>query len=390
MPVEEHLDIPRRRPLGGIIAAVLAAVLILAAGGAGLALVRRGGQTVAPELRGLSLQVAADTAEKAGVGLLVRGNGTTETALVVTQEPAPGAEMRSGDVVWVELAEPPTSVIVPDTTGLTSEEARALLESLGLRPGALREDLDSAAPPGVVTRQEPTAGMELPAGASVSLWVAGAPSVLLPDLSGLTRQEAEATAAAAGLTIRFLAEITDEVLPGLVFKQSPRAGARVAPSSQIVAVVNGGSPGSTATVPGGTGAGAGEAPPAVFVALARSYPFPILYPTQLPPDLELRPTPDNPGHRTGAAGAQGFEVAYTAAGDPLRTLSLLEGDWFDPGLEGATTVDVRGLAANLVVEGDVVILDWSEHGTSYALSANRIPASDVLAVATALRAVTAQ
>ncbi len=391
MPVQEHLDIPGRRPLGGIIAAAVATILILAAVAAGAALVLRTGDVVAPDLRGLTLQEAADAAQAAEVGLLARGDTETEIAVVLSQDPAPGTEMRTGAVVRVDLAGPPALVTVPNARGLTTERARALLEASQLRLGALREDdADTTGPAGVVTRQEPAAGTELPAGASVSLWVTGTATVALPELSGLTREEAEAAASAAGVSIRFLTEVTDEVLPGLVFRQSPRAGARVTPGSQIVAVLNGGSPAAGPGTSAGAGGGGGTPPPAVFTALARSYPFPVLYPTFLPHDLRLLPAPDNPGHRTGPAGTLGFEATYVAEDDRGRTLSLLEGDWFDPGLEGPTTVDIRGLAASLDAAGDTVVLVWSELGTRYALSSTGIPQSDVLAVATGLRLVEPQ
>ncbi|MHB8868028.1 MAG: PASTA domain-containing protein [Thermoleophilia bacterium] len=391
MSAHEHLDMPRRRPLGGIMAAVLAAFLILAAGAAWLALALSGGEKSAPDLRGLTLQQAADVTEEAGVGLLARGDTESADAVVTAQEPAVGTELRSGDVIRVDLAKPPANAIVPDARGLTIEDARGLLESAGLHPGALREDLDSTATAGVVTRQDPAAGTELPVGASVSLWVAPAPTVVLPDLSGLTRQEAETVASANGLSIRFLAEITDEVLTGLIFKQSPRAGVRVAPGSQIVAVINGGSPDATSDAPPETNDGASPAtPPVVFAALAKSYPFPVLYPTYLPDDLLLQPTPDNPGHRTGPAGTQGFEAIYTVPGNPSVKLSLLEGDWFDPGLEGPTTVDIRGLAATLDVLADTVTIVWNEHGTRYALSSSGIPQTEVLAMASGLRPVPAE
>lgn len=385
MPVQEHLDIPRRRPPGAMIAAAAAAILILAAAAAGVAFVLRTGDVVAPDLRGLTLQKAADAAQAADVGLLARGDTETATALVMSQDPAPETEMRSGAVVRVTLAAPPALVTVPDARGLTTERARALLAASQLRPGALREDAEAAGPQGVVTRQEPAPGTELPAGASVSLWVTGAATVALPELSGLTREEAEAAASAAGFSVRFLTEVTDEVLPGLVFEQSPRAGTRVAPGSQIVAIINGGSPGSGPGTSAGGGGETNAAAPAVFEALARSYSFPVLYPTFLPHGLQLLPAPDNPGHRTGPADTQGFVATYVAADDPGRTLSLLEGDWFDPGLEGPTTVDVRGLAADLEASGGAVVLVWTELGARYALSSTGIPQSDVLAVATGLR-----
>lgn len=389
MSGEEHLDIPTRRPLRGAVAAGIVAVVLVGAVSLGVAFLLRGSGVTAPDLRGLTAREAAAAAEEAGVGFLARGASDSTTALVVAQEPLPGAQMGRGDVVRVDLAVPPALVRVPDTVGLTTEEARAVIAEAGLRPGALREDPAAGAPPGVVTRQEPAAGAEVPEGASVALWVAGAPTALVPDLSGLTRDEAEAAAAAAQVSVRFLAEVTDEVLSGLVFRQSPQAGARVSPGTQIVAVINAG---SADPVPGSSGDTGGEgappAPSAVFEVLARAYPFPVLYPTFLPPGLALETGPDNPGHRTGPAGTQGFEVTFKAVEDPGRTLTLLQGDWFDPGLEQPTLIDIRGTVANLDESAGTIILVWSENDTRYAVAAVGMPRHDVMAVAAGLRPLT--
>jgi hypothetical protein len=83
-------------------------------------------------------------------------------------------------------------------------------------------------------------------------------------------------------------------------------------------------------------------------------------------------------------GAQGFEVAYTDPARPDVRLSLLEGDWFDPGLDRSTTVDVRGYAATLGAAADATVLVWSENGTMYAISAVGLQEQELLSVARGL------
>lgn len=377
--------LPGQRPPGGFVA-VAAALAVLALVGA-LILAFFGGrktEVTVPALVGLTVDQAAAAAQAAGLGLLAENGDLRDTprVLVAAQNPTAGAPARAGSTVHIRLGVPLAPVAVPDLVGLSEAAAREALRAVGLVLGALREDFKGA-PPGTVTRQDPPPGGTVPPGSAVDMWVAAAARTPVPDFLGLSRARAEAAAAAAGLDLRVLSEVTDEVAPDTVFEQSPQAGSRVEPGAQVVVVVNAAAgPGDTAS-----GASAAGGVPAVYAALAKVYAFPVLYPTYLPAGLDLVPPPDNPRQVTGPAGEQGFSVEYADPQRPGVRLALLEGDWFDTGLEDATTVDVHGTAAALGRVGDTVRIIWREGATAYGLSAAGLSDDEAVRFADGLRPV---
>ena len=277
---------------------------------------------------------------------------------------------------------PPDSaatVEVPDVTGLDQQSARQALETAGLHLGELREDHASGPQGAGVTRQVPAAGTLLTKGAPVDVWLAAADSAIVPDLGGLTQEEGVAAAQAAGLTLELLAEVTDEVLPGRIFRQSPRAGERVTPGSRLVAVLNAASP-----TTGGEQSNPGTPVAAFFTALAHSYSFPVLYPAILPSGLVPDPASDNPHQVTGPGGEQGFEVRYLDPARPNVRVSILEGDWFEMGDEGDTTVDVRGYPAFLTRLPGGLMVGWQEGAVRYAVSTEGLSDDETAALADGL------
>jgi serine/threonine-protein kinase len=122
------------------------------------------------------------------------------------------------------------AVTVPDVTGLTLDEARTTLADVGLALGALEPgESTPGTPQGTVLEQSPAAGEEVDEGSAVDLVVAGAASVVMPDLSGLSQADAEAAVTAAGLTVERVVEVYSEDVPkGQVAGQTPEAGSTIA------------------------------------------------------------------------------------------------------------------------------------------------------------------
>ena len=87
---------------------------------------------------------------------------------------------------------------VEDMTGLTPKEAQTRLKELGLNAQLIGEAE-------TITAQIPAAGVELPEGSYVILYLGDAPEetlVTVPELTGLTRQQAHDTAGKIGLYIQ--------------------------------------------------------------------------------------------------------------------------------------------------------------------------------------------
>jgi beta-lactam-binding protein with PASTA domain len=301
-------------------------------------------------------------------------------ALYWTRVPIVGRTVRRDTSVSLRTEQPPRIITVPALTGIQLEEARQRLADVGLLPGTLARADAGDTPAGTVLRQAPPSGTALREGATVDLWLAQHPILSVPSLVGLTEARALIVARGAGLSVEFLSEITDRVPPQAVIRQSPPAGDAISAGSKIVAVING-APAGVAT------AATTPSSPTLFVTLAGSLPFPVLFPGRLPPGLVLEQSSDNPRLVRDPRGRTGVEVRYVDPSRPTVRLSLFEGDWFDPALESAIAVEVRGGRGSLAQYPDTILLTWTERGTAYGVSANGLGRPDVLSFAEALQYV---
>jgi hypothetical protein len=180
---------------------------------------------VVPDLGGLTLDAARDQLRGAGLRLgKVDGPSADPAALVAGQDPPPGSPLGLRGAVAVTMATP--LVTVPDLRRRTPEDARALLDSLGL---VLRIRSGS----GRVATQRPAAGDKVPPGSVVEVTLRAVPPpvlVTVPDLRGLSLADAEAAVADAGLALR-----ASGATSGTVATQTPAAGTS-APRGSVVAV----------------------------------------------------------------------------------------------------------------------------------------------------------
>lgn len=136
-------------------------------------------------------------------------------------------------------------VEVPRVVGMTEDEAVAALEEVGLEADPQPRP-HKKAPEDEVFRQDPKAGDDAETGDTVQIFVSTGPEqVTVPDLTGLTIEEAEARLKDAKLKLGSTSEEpTDEVEPGQIFKQFPNADREVDAGTPVDVVTAG-----AATVP---------------------------------------------------------------------------------------------------------------------------------------------
>jgi beta-lactam-binding protein with PASTA domain len=164
---------------------------------------------------------------------------------VVAQNPPGGSRAAEGDSVRINLstgragtAPAPVQVTVPDMVGLPLRQASRQLREEGFVvrvfyvPSGERE--------GTIVAQRPSGGATARRGASVRLNVSEGPRpeerVVVPDVLGLTEQEAVAELEAVGFEVEVIAEPTpDEAEQGIVLRQEPEPGGR-APRGALVTV----------------------------------------------------------------------------------------------------------------------------------------------------------
>ena len=157
---------------------------------------------------------------------------------VIWQEPP--AETRVSELTNVQLtvSNGPRRIPVPDVSGFESDLARRLIEATGLNVGRV-EAVQTAVPRDVVVNTRPAPGSTMLPGAGVTLVVSvGAPTISVPDLTGLTPDEARDSLAALGLELGETMRRTTSLYPaGTIIDQRPAAGTLLAPGTTIEAWV---------------------------------------------------------------------------------------------------------------------------------------------------------
>ncbi len=183
----------------------------------------------APEANAITMLTAAGFA----VGTTSHRAADAVPGSVVDQDPPPGVSWPRGGRVGLTLATGRT-VTVPEVVGLSLDAAREAIIGGGLTLGPITTEIQAGGVPGSVASQDPAARQTVPLGAAVNLVVlAGVPNVV-----GMTRADAEAAIAAAGIPIGQVSEKEMEGRPGVVLSQAPAGGTAVDATTQMTLEVS--------------------------------------------------------------------------------------------------------------------------------------------------------
>ena len=186
-----------------------------------------------PGLGGLTAEQARRALEQSRLrlGRVFKEESRAREGTVVRQSPPPGTAVSPGTPVdvWVAVAAPTR---VPGLGGLSPEQARRALEQSRLRLGRVFKE-ESQAREGTIVRQSPPPGTAVSPGTPVDVWVAVAARVRVPNLHGLTRDQAARRLAEAGLRLGTVSAVVDPAPPGTVVRQEPKAGTPVPPRSSV-------------------------------------------------------------------------------------------------------------------------------------------------------------
>ncbi len=169
-----------------------------------------------------------------------------EVGIVAAQKQHPGTKIKPGEFIDLLIYGPPSLIVVPNLVGLTIQDAKTNLESLGLGPRLITI---GAAPSNELTYKvkasEPHAGSEVKGGTIITVKVYGEyvpPSlIVVPNLVGLSIQEAKTNLESLGLAPRL---VTIGVAPSndLIYKvkdSEPHAGSEVKGGTIITVKVYG-------------------------------------------------------------------------------------------------------------------------------------------------------
>jgi serine/threonine-protein kinase len=177
---------------------------------------------------------------------------------VIGTRPDVGAELDKGSSVTLIVSSGKERVAVPKVTGLTEDEARSTLESVGFKVAKAEQETTNDDEVGQVLAQKPASGT-LAKGGTVAITVGKAPpEVDVPDVTGQGRLAAQAALRQAGFDVELREQATTDAAQDLrVISQTPTAGTKAKKGDTVTLTygklqeASGTAPSST-TAPSGT------------------------------------------------------------------------------------------------------------------------------------------
>ncbi len=232
----------------GTVAVVMA--LLVATGGALLfglsptlhpidAILGRAPIVVVPDLGGLAQPRAEADLESVGLVSEISTSFSLSAprGSVISQNPAPGVEVRSGAEVEVVLSAGITRVEMPDAVGKPITEVSVPLEDAGVE-FSVEETLSEEFAAGFVIEQTPEPGKVVKASDTVRFLVSLGPVPReVPDLQRLSGEGAAYALGVAGLAVGDVSEEASDEVPGVVLESSPPAGETVARDSGVNLII---------------------------------------------------------------------------------------------------------------------------------------------------------
>lgn len=144
-------------------------------------------------------------------------------------------QVPKGTMVTVTVGTEIKEVQVPDVRGLSVENATRNLKSAGFTVST--ETVDSTKPKKSVLSQSPSAGSTARPGSEVTLQVSNGSQIVMPDLRGMSRDEAEQALKQAGWTGDLSTEkkvTSDKSLDDKVVSSQPSGGSKIAKDQSVV------------------------------------------------------------------------------------------------------------------------------------------------------------
>ncbi|HEX6583630.1 MAG TPA: Stk1 family PASTA domain-containing Ser/Thr kinase [Thermoleophilaceae bacterium] len=237
---EPHAERERRWPwftIGILTLALIGALLYVILSGALTAEKKE-----VPRATGKQLVAARALMERAGFEVQTeRVRSSQPFDQVVDQDPNPGEEADEGSTVTLEVSDGPGNVLVPPVANLRQGQAIKELEDAGLKVTVDSESSDKVKKDFAI-RTVPSEGKEVTKGTRVRLLVSSGPEqVAVPDVTGLSRESAEARLRDEGFGVS-VAEQESEEQEGDVISQDPAGGTELTRGETVTITVSTGQP----------------------------------------------------------------------------------------------------------------------------------------------------
>lgn len=219
-----------------VIAVIAIGIIVVAGNAAGIFKVGPGisetdteSKVIVPSIVGMSEDEAKDALNKKELGYYVEAREASdkfEAGEIISQNPAANEKVDKNTEVRVVVStgKEVQNVKVPNVVGKGEDEAQEMIEDAGLIVN-VESAYDDSVESGKVISSNPSAGVELKEGSSVTIVVSkGAEKVSIPNVIGSSQADAEAAITGQGLSVGSVTEeYSDDYSAGVVIAQNPTA-----------------------------------------------------------------------------------------------------------------------------------------------------------------------
>lgn len=222
-----------------VVAIVLVALAIVLFAAGGFALMHNfasGEEVVVPNVVGMTQEEAISALEAEGLKYkIVEGESDEyDPGRVFDQDIEAGTTVKEGKIITISVCVAADGIEVPEVVGKTEDAAIVMLENAGFKVD-IKEEASDEVEEGKVIRQSPSGGQKLAEGETVVIVVStGEEDISVPNVIGLTKDDAIAKLTAAGLKYSVTSyEYSDSYQAGYVMYQNYSEGEKVAPDTVI-------------------------------------------------------------------------------------------------------------------------------------------------------------
>ena len=230
----------------GLTGFLIVVVLFLVSLGAtiGLAKVFKKKDVNLPNVVGMSEQEAKDTIEAAKLVYSKAGeeyNTEVPEGYVISQDPTSQSDtytVKEKSIVSVIVSKGTETTIMPNVVGENKDKALQLIEDAKLKAEVI-EEASKKVEKDIIIRQEITKNKKLNAGETVKIYVStGIKQVEVPDLLGMTQEQATTTLKNLGLNAKVTTAEDTNKTDGTVIKQDKDVGTKVEEGTNVIITIN--------------------------------------------------------------------------------------------------------------------------------------------------------
>lgn len=207
--------------------------------------VKHGQQVNLPDVRGMQYEKAEQLLRKdhfVPIKGEMKYNAEYEPGQIIEQQPRANSKVKTGRRVYLTIAMPEKFIEMPALVGKTVRGAKIELSRVGLKLDSLTYGYSSQFPQGVIIWQSVKEKGMIRRGSTVQLRVSKGknPNIFkVPDLSGLSLDEAKSKIKNAGLEVGKIQYVQDQdLIPYTTLQQSVPAGSTLTEPQKIDLVVS--------------------------------------------------------------------------------------------------------------------------------------------------------